>query len=175
MPHTQTQQPRTLLESEAGSLYIAPAQLAFGGDVGVGECYNTHVAIFACAQFLRQRHIFGIQFTHIKPNYSTIMRLERAPACCARCSAEILLAWRRAGSFALAERARYFNPHCLSSAEKVLVKSYKPGLVEPEDVQVIGGQDSAFIAVTRGAVDDMTMPCLCIHLCCNSSSASCRY
>lgn len=40
------------------------------------------------------------------------------------------------GSFALVERARYFNPQCLSGSEKVVVKTYKPGLVEPQDVEV---------------------------------------
>lgn len=57
MSHAQNQHLKSVLERGAGSLYIAPAHLAFGGDVGIGKHYQNLTAFIA--HVLRYRwHVY---------------------------------------------------------------------------------------------------------------------
>lgn len=79
----------------------------------------------SCTGFHRRSQLWRYGDDDRRP--AVVLTFEFATTCCA-------------GSFALAERARYFNPRCLSGAEKVLVKTFLPGLVQPEDLQPLIGE-----------------------------------
>lgn len=116
-----------LLELGAGNLFLDPSHLAYIGDMGSGASRYRRPPI---AELLVTCHLA----THG-------LRLCPWPPAVARIDHVLVRDVQRCtGSYALTESARYFNPRCRSGAENVVVKTFHPGLVQPEDLQPLIGE-----------------------------------